>query len=670
LTRLVKTSILTARNSPAVHVLLLAGVNAFICRRLFLTEYLDRMGSIEAAYIGLSRWILEHPLDLTWFPLWYGGIPFQNAYPPLLHSIVALAAAALSVTPALAHHLVGAAAYCLGPITLYWLASTLSGRRGLSLAAALGYSLLSPSAMLVPAIARDLGTVFGPRRLHALVAYGEGPHVMALALLPAALVLLHRALEQFKPGRVFLAALALAAVPLTNWLGAFALAVAVVAYLLAYGDWRRPAGLFQVAGVALLAYALAAPWIPPSTLAAIRHNAQYTVGHYPMGGAQYFSAGLLLAAAVALSALLRRRGVARWLIFFAVFSLAMAAIALSGYWFGVYLMPQPERYHLEMDLALAVPVAFLLASALMRLPERWRQAAMAAALIGAAVQLDECAYQARNWIRPIDIRRTVEFEVARWLQENLPGRRVFATGSIKFWLNAFADNPQLGGGFDQGIVNAMIPKVTFGIPFTEGDGERCARWLRVYGIDAAVVSGPNTRDAYRDYRDADKFRGLLPELWRSGDDVIYAVPRRSPSLAHIVWRDELVARAPYNIEDAESIAAYAAALEDEARRPARFTWRSAGQAAIEAELSPEQLISVQVSYHPGWRAVVNGVAVPVRGDGLGWMVIEPACSGDCTVRLHFDGGAEMALARLAQLAAVAAALAWWARRRTRARRQN
>ena len=43
------------------------------------------MGSIEAAYIGLARYIANHLGELSWFPLWYGGIPYADTYPPLLH---------------------------------------------------------------------------------------------------------------------------------------------------------------------------------------------------------------------------------------------------------------------------------------------------------------------------------------------------------------------------------------------------------------------------------------------------------------------------------------------------------------------------------------------------------------------------------------------------------
>ena len=70
--------------------LALFALNVYIARNLFALEYSQYMGSIEAAYISISRYMLENWRDLTWFPLWYGGIPFQNTYPPLLHALVAV----------------------------------------------------------------------------------------------------------------------------------------------------------------------------------------------------------------------------------------------------------------------------------------------------------------------------------------------------------------------------------------------------------------------------------------------------------------------------------------------------------------------------------------------------------------------------------------------------
>jgi len=114
-------------------------------------------------------------------------------------------------SPAHAYHAVTAAMYCLGPVTLFWFAWRFSGERVWSFFAGLFYSVVAPSALLVPEIAGDMGTAFGSRRLHALVRYGEGPHVMAMTLLPVALVAFHWALRKRRPVAVYGAAVALAA---------------------------------------------------------------------------------------------------------------------------------------------------------------------------------------------------------------------------------------------------------------------------------------------------------------------------------------------------------------------------------------------------------------------------------------------------------------------------
>jgi len=108
------------RTSAAVCLALLLALNAWILARLFKTEYTPWMSSIEGAYIGLSRWIQTHWTELGWFPLWYAGIPFENAYPPLLHALVAAIASAAGISAAHSHHVVTGAMYCLGPLALFW----------------------------------------------------------------------------------------------------------------------------------------------------------------------------------------------------------------------------------------------------------------------------------------------------------------------------------------------------------------------------------------------------------------------------------------------------------------------------------------------------------------------------------------------------------------------
>jgi len=77
---------------------------------------------------------------------------------------------------------------------------------------------------------------------------------------------------------------------------------------------------------------------------------------------------------------------------------------------------------------------------------------------------------------------------------------------------------------------------------------------------------------------------------------------------------------------------------------ASWQWLSNHQALAVANLRPEHLISLQMTYHNGWRARVNGQSKPLRKDGMGQMWIEPACDGACRIELSYDGGWEMRLA--------------------------
>jgi MFS family permease len=633
-----------ARLLPAATLTILA-LNLAFTARLFVTEYSSRTESIEAAYIAISHQWMTHGIGLSrWFPLWYGGIPGQNTYPPLLHVLVALVGKALGISAASSHHAVTAVMYCLGALTAMWLAWVLSGSRIAAALAGLLITVTSFSAWLMPSVRHDLGSVFGPRRLQVLTVYGEGPHVMSMALLPVAIVLLHFALTRRRPLWVVLAAAGLASVVLTNWLGGFALAAAAFAYLLAF---HRPPAWLGAAAIGVYAYVLASPWIPPSTLQAVRVNAQRIGGDFRFGAANLLWLAGLLAACFALDALLRRARASRFIRFSASFFLLMGAIALLAEWFGINVVPQPSRYHVEMEMALCLLAGGVFSS----LPRRAMLAAAAAvavlAVAGAVVH-----YRAsREFFRPIDMRATSEYKMSRWFDEHMDGRRVFAPSAVQFWLNAFADTPQFGGGFAQGIIDRNRAAADFQIMSGMGSGGRegqiAVDWLRAYGVHAVGVTGPRSTEYYKSIRNWKKFDGVLRELWRDGDDVVYEVPQRSASLARVVRPEQLVAAAPEYANDTAALAAFLQAIDDPALPEASWTWVSRSQARIQAELAPGQVVLVQMNYHPGWSATANGRSAATRPDGLDQLVIEPRCDGPCAIELDYDGGAELRLARWA-----------------------
>ena len=654
----------------AAGALFLFCLNAYLCRELFVTEFTQHMGSIEGAYIALARYVMEHPWELRWFPWWYGGVPYQNTYQPLLHLLVAAVASVAGISAPLSYHAVTAAAYCLGPVTLFWMGSRLSGRRLPSLAAAVLYSVFSPSALLTPSVAADMGTFLGPRRLQALVHYGEGPHITSMFLLPLAVIALDVALRKARPISTAVATVATMGVVLTNWIGTVALAMAVAAYLLAKRDAGSIRKWAQAAGIGGLSYALAATWIPPSTLFAVQRNAQIVVGSYEMRVKQGLYLVLVLLVVLTVRYSLRRALVSEFVQFWACFFVLCGSLPLTAEWLDIYILPQPERYHLEMEMA----VCFLAAIVLGKVFEAWRLRGKlittVVVLLFAAHQVQQYRSYTRTLVGHIDVPGTVEYQVAKWLDENLTGQRVFLPGSLRYWLNAFADNPQLGGGFDHAITNPRLASTTYGITTTRGNGEDAVLWLKAYGVRAIAVGGPESREVYKDFRDPAKFEGVLPELWRDGDDVIYGVPARTESLAHVIRYQDLMERAPTGFSDVAPLSSFVAALENPDLPLAKCVWLTPHEARIVAELRREHLIAVQVSYHPGWRAWVNGERRRILRDKLGLMTVETKCEGRCVVELLYDGGAEMWLAGFAGAASVLGILVWlgweWRSRRFRA----
>jgi len=636
---------MSRRRATGLCVATILALNIWILARLFKTEYSPQMSSIEGAYVGISRWLLAN-WQSGWFPLWYGGIPAENSYPPLLHVIVAAVAKIAAMPVAQAHHAVGAAFYCLGPVAMFWLVLRLSGSRWKAFISALIFSLLSPSAFLIPSISADTGSVWAGRRLQTLVIYGDGPHVSSITLLLVALAAMHAALQSNAGWRTVAAVFACAAVAVTNWLGALALICGALAFLIT----RREPRIGRVALIGVLAYAIAMRWIPPTDIATVHRNSQM-VGDYPMGVFQYVYLAVWLAAAFAIgTALKRKTQISEGMRFALVFLFLMAVPPLGAQWFHVYPLPQPDRYHLEMEAGFAMVGGMVFGSRKFMTGSP-RAVVVTLLMILTLVQVPRLRAQLRGYLPKFDIAKTVEREQALWLGGHYPGQRVFATGSTQFWLNAFADNPQLGGGFDQGRSNPTIAAVTFAIPYVKGNGADTVALLEAYGVRAIAVGGEGSRDAYRNYTDPYKLAGVAPEKWRDGGDAIYEIPGTG-RLAHVVAKEDLDTTAPL---DWPAVRRYAAAVIDDGGK-ANIEWRWPGEATIQAELQKPEVVSVQVSWDPGWRASVNGADFKIGKDALGFMVLEPPCQGQCTIKLKFDGGLQGTISRLFQLAGFGACI--------------
>jgi hypothetical protein len=237
----------------------------------------------------------------------------------------------------------------------------------------------------------------------------------------------------------------------------------------------------------------------------------------------------------------------------------------------------------------------------------------------------------------------------------MPGARVFAPGTIGFWLNAFSDAPQITGGFDNGIRNPFVPGIILHV-YAGDKQEFMVNLLRAYGCDAMIGGGQDSAEFYHPISHPEKLRGLT-ELWRDGGDAIYDIPRRGRSLAHVIRPADVMLR-PLALYGFSALDPYLAAMDNPAYPLAAFRWRAPSAASVTADMQPDQVLSVQIAWDKGWNASVAGRPVPLSSDKLGQMVVEPKCNGPCTVELKYDGGAEGIYARAIHRLAVAGGGLW------------
>ncbi len=227
------------------------------------------------------------------------------------------------------------------------------------------------------------------------------------------------------------------------------------------------------------------------------------------------------------------------------------------------------------------------------------------------------------------------------IKEHLPDRRIMASGDTEYWLDVFTDNPQMAAAHEAGanwMLRVAVYTIYTGQNAGKAAGPIAVLWLKAFGCGAITAPGPGSDDYSHPLVNPNKFSGLLPEIWRWHDNAIFEVPSRSYSLAHVIPKDKVVMRQPVNGLDVEAVGRYVDALNDPHLPLARLRWDTPDHGSIVTSLQPSQIISLQITYDPGWRAYSNGHRAKIGKDGLGMMSIDPDCDGPCSVSVEYTGG--------------------------------
>ncbi len=617
---------------------------------LFRLKYQNNWSSIESTFLADARFLSENWPHPRWQPLWYCGTRFDYIYPPALRYGTAVLTKIFPIVPARAYHLYTALFYCLGIAGVYLLARAGSGSRVSGWLAAAATALVSPSFLFVIDYRREaIASKMMPQRLSVLVRYGEGPHVTAVAVLGIALAAAWVALRGRRPAVLALAVPLCALVVSNNFYGATALAIFFP--LLVWSQWitwRDNRVWLRAAAVAALAYACTAFWLTPSYLKVTTENLRLVSQE-----GNRWSTWVALAAAALFGALTWRFARGRkdraWTVFVIGAAVFFSLNVLGHYFLGFRVAGEPLRLVPELDLAL-----ILLAAEGVRCAWSTRRLWVRApvAILVAACFLPATRYVPHAWrpfVPDLGFRDRIEYRITDWLSRNMPDARGLATGSVRFWYDAWHDLPQVGGGSEQGLMNLTPYEAQWQL--TAGnDVAQDVLWMQAVGADAIIVHDQRSQEIYHDFTYPQRFQGKLEAVFDSGEgDVIYRIPRRFPDRARVVETARLRA------VPEKALAGYANVVEHGPDSRARLMRESTDAMLVHAMLRPGESLVVQETYDPYWRAYSDGRRLAVRKDAFGFMEVE-APPGERDVRLVFELPLENAIGRVISAAAAACVL--------------
>jgi hypothetical protein len=623
------------------------------------------MNSMQGFWIAIARrmggtsWFHSE-----WWRYWDCGAPLEFIYAPLVPALTAWTAAVRGVPHDVAFQAVSGFIYCVGPVTLFVMAWLWTRAPGHAFAAAVLYSLTSPSQLFAPDVPFSIQHVWDARRFYLMTVWDETPHMAALAMLPLVILFLSLSIRTRRKVYYAAAALAIAVCALASDFGPVMMVMATLCllFVLRRGDFVR--NLLVTAGIGLYSYAIASPFLSPSNMRAI--GTASVGGEGGSWGLGSFTALAIVATGWAILWHYLPRWTPDWrLQFFALFAWLTGSVPIIAFHLGRRFLPQPGRYKVEMEFSLALLVIFAARPLFARIPHAARVCMLFLLVAFAAEQIAGERRFAKIVLAPVEVTQTIEYRASIWARDHLSGTRIMMPGSIGKWVNTFTDLEQFGGGSwsvsynqTQQLASAAVYN---GGETPEEDARVSIAWLKAFGTGAVAVSGPKSQESWKGFAHPTKFDGRLPVLWSEDDVTIYRIPLRTGSLAHVVPESAIVRIRPASPTDTGEVEKYVAALEDVSLPEAEFRWQGTNRIHIRTMAWPGQAVSIQVTQHPGWRARVNGTSRPIKSDGLGLMWLETGCNGICDVQLEYDGGAELRICRLLSalaLGALAVAFCW------------
>ena len=192
--------------------------------------------------------------------------------------------------------------------------------------------------------------------------------------------------------------------------------------------------------------------------------------------------------------------------------------------------------------------------------------------------------------------------------------RIFVSGSPVFWLGAAKENLwQVRGGRDEVATHKTWNMGAYQIR----QGERVdlvAAWLKIFGVSYLLTNNSDSYEYFHDFKNIDRFAGFTIVEKKFGNTLY----KFDNSISRIA-QEQILNDVPQSGNDATVIRTYAQAFGEPVTL--KFITPSKAQILLPRQVNDDEVISLSVTYDPGWQTV-NDLG-EIREDAFGNMSVRP-----------------------------------------------
>ena len=568
--------------------------------------------SLVPTVVALSSFFSQNFPNISWYPYWYLGNPYQF----LIGPVVPVALAILNIKNQIANIYLGliGVSFLIGSFGLYLFLREWGVRGRQSIISAILYLVL-PAGFF-------------------LLNFQNGLNHIAFAALPFTYILYKKLLQKDNTAHALILSITISFVLLINISILLPALIGFIALFFSIDSKNHPKGgfiaaplgweekLFKTLVILLLGIAFATFWYTPGFWWVLLRNPSF--GGMPLIKLVQFLFQLLLQILPIILAV----SFVRWrhlkpskpllfgILFFASFFFLTVVRFISDPdfvmdWIGFALelqfggaiilgsIMQKFKVQSAKFLILGIITVFLIAIGWLLVIRDWN------------ATLNKSDYQER---------------IVELLKDVPKDERVFLSGSQVFWINSILPIQQVRGGRDETSIHPFWADAAYQI--REGESpDLTQNWLTTMGTSYILVHGPDSEEPFHDFKHPEKF-SKFELISENEDDFLYKVPKAY--LARIADKDILKVRAPKNGVDQVALSAYTKTI----KHPISFLFEKPNKIVINGNIHEEEIISLAVSYDPGWK-IQEGQGTILK-DSLGNIIIEPKKQGDQRFVLVFS----------------------------------